>query len=59
MEMRRMNHPQDVMKLTGKVVRKYEETGEHLVDLEVWAENQRVGVTTPCTATVRLPSRGS
>ena len=57
MEMRRMNHPGDVMKLTGKVIRKYIEGDEHLLDLEVWAENQRIGVTTPSTATVRLPSR--
>lgn len=57
MEMRRMNRPGDNMKLSGKVVRKYVEDGEHLVDLEVWAENEREGVTTPSNATVRLPSR--
>ena len=57
MEMRRMNHPGDVMKFTGKVVRKYVDGGEHLLGLEVWAENQRIGVTTPSTAVVRLPSR--
>jgi len=57
MEMRRPNHPGDVMKLTGKVIRKYVEGDEHLLDLEVWAENQRIGVTTPSTATVALPRR--
>ncbi len=57
MEMRRMNHPGDVMKLTGTVIRKYMEGDEHLLDLEVWVENERIGVTTPSTATVRLPSR--
>jgi acyl dehydratase len=58
MEMRQPNRPGDTMTLKGKVVRKYEQDGEHLLDLEVWAENQRAGVTTPSTATVRLPSRG-
>lgn len=57
MEMRRMNHPGDTMSLKGKVLKKYEDGGEKLLDLEVWAENQREGVTTPSFATVRLPSR--
>ena len=57
MEMRRMNHPGDVMKLTGTVIRKYTENDEHLLDLEVWSENERIGVTTPATATVSLPHR--
>ena len=57
MEMRRMNHPGDVMKLTGKVIRKYTEGDEHLLDLEIWSENERIGVTTPSTSTVLLPSR--
>lgn len=57
MEMRRMNHPGDVMKLTGRVIRKYAERDEHLLDLEVWSENERIGVTTPATATVSLPYR--
>lgn len=57
MEMRRMNHPGDVMKLAGTVIRKYTEGDEHLLDLEVWSENERIGVTTPATATVSLPHR--
>lgn len=57
MEMRRMNHPGHIMSLKGKVVKKYAEGGEHLLDLEVWVENQE-GVTTPSYATVRLPSKG-
>ncbi len=57
MEMRRMNRPGDMMVCTGKVLRKYVEKGEHLVECEVWAENAREGVTTPCRAWVVLPSK--
>ncbi|MCX6021409.1 MAG: MaoC/PaaZ C-terminal domain-containing protein [Chloroflexi bacterium] len=57
MEMRRMNHPGDVMKLRGKVTRKYEQGDERLLDLDIWCENDRAGVTTPSAATVRLPLR--
>ena len=58
-QMRRMNRPGDVMKLRGKVVSKYiAPDGSHRLDLEVWVENDREGVTTPATATVRLPTRG-
>lgn len=60
MEMRRMNIPGDTISFKGKVVKKYiNDQGEHLVDLEVWCENQREGVTTPSFATVILPSRSS
>ncbi len=55
MEMRRMNRPGDVMTLKGKVTRKYQEGGEHFVECEIWAENQREGVTTPSYALVTLP----
>lgn len=41
----------------GKVTRKYEDDGEHLVDLEVWSENQRGQLYTQGSATVRLLSR--
>ncbi len=57
-EMRRMNRPGDVMKMRGKVVGKEIKDGEHLVELEVWIENDSEGVTTPSQATVILPSRG-
>jgi hypothetical protein len=33
------------------------EHGRHLVDVDVWIENARVGKTTPATATVQLPVR--
>lgn len=42
----------------GKVVRKYTQGREHLVDLELWNANGRTGETTTVgTATVSLPSR--
>ena len=41
----------------GKVVRKYIHDSFPLVDVEVWAENQRGEVTAPGFATVALPSR--
>ena len=56
-EMRRMQRPGDTMVCKGKVTARYERAGEALVELEVWAENEREGVTTPGTATVILPRR--
>lgn len=56
-EMRRQQRPGDTMVCRGKVVGKYERDGESCVDLEVWAENEREGVTTPGSATVVLPRR--
>ncbi|MBM3149360.1 MAG: hypothetical protein FJZ88_04940, partial [Chloroflexi bacterium] len=41
----------------GKVTRKYVANNEHLVDCEVWAENQYGKITTPGHATIVLPSR--
>lgn len=57
MAMRRMNRPGDAMTLKGRVTNKYVEEGEHYVECELWAENQREGVTTPSYALVTLPSR--
>ncbi len=58
-EMRRMNIPDDQVHARGKVVGKSDLDDAHgVVDLEVWLENDRLGVTTPGWATVRLPKRG-
>ncbi len=57
-ELRRFNIVGDTTWLKGKVTEKYIKDGEHLVDLECRAENQRDEVTMPGRATVRLPSRG-
>ena len=57
-EMRKMNIPEDQVHARGKVVAKSEQdNGYGLVDIEVWLENDRLGVTTPGWATVRLPRR--
>jgi acyl dehydratase len=57
-QMRRMNRPGDTMKVRGKVTRKYvADDGTHRIDLDLWIENDREGVTTPASGTVELPSR--
>ena len=47
----------DDMIISGRVVRKYVEDGEHRVDLEVLISTQD-GPATPCGATLALPSHG-
>jgi acyl dehydratase len=56
-EMRRQHRPGDTMTCRGRVVSTSIREGAHCVDLEIWAENEREGVTTPATATVILPPR--
>lgn len=56
-ECRRFNVFGDTQWGKGKVVRKYFHGDTPLVDLEIWAENQRGEVTAPGYATVMLPSR--
>ena len=42
----------------GRVTgRRPEDDRSGLVDIEAWIENDREGVTTPASATVRLPRR--
>ena len=57
-EMRKWNHPGVLMTLKGSVTGKYTKDSEHYVELDVWAENDQEGVSTPGKATVILPSRG-
>ena len=47
----------DTSWLQGRVARKWEEEGRKLVELELWARDQRDRVTTTGSARVRLPSR--
>ena len=54
---RGMDIPDDTLTSKGKVIRKYQETDQHLVDCEIWLENDRGETTTPGAATVALPSR--
>ena len=56
-----IRHPNvvgDTNTVRGKVVRKCIEDDEHLVDLEVWNENQSGLATALGKATVSLPSTG-
>ena len=53
-----MNIPEDQVHARGKVTAKSDLDDAHgVVELEVWLENDRLGVTTPGWATVRLPRR--
>ena len=54
---RGMDVPEDTLTSKGKVVRKYQEDDQCLVDCEIWIENGRGETTTPGAATVALPSR--
>ena len=49
---RGMDFPNEDINCKGVVVKKYEENGEKLVDLEVWTENPAGQKTTPGFATV-------
>ena len=49
----------DTSWLQGKVARKYFEDGRYLVELELWAKDQRDRVTTTGSARVRLRSRAN
>lgn len=42
----------------GAVKKKYVQDGEHLVECDIWLENQEEKKTTPGSAIVALPSRG-
>ena len=57
LEMRRFNALGDTIKVAGKVTGKRIEDGEHLVDCDVWVENNRDGISVPGGAVVRLPSK--
>ena len=56
-EMRRQQRPGDTMVCRGKVTGRHERDGQGWVELDVWAENEREGVTTPGKAVVVLPRR--
>ncbi len=56
---RGMDSPGKPLTVKGKVTRKYQQDGEHLVDCEIWLENEEAQTTTPGSATVALPSRNA
>ena len=57
--MKNITEPQDgdTWQCKGKVIKKYMDGKEHSVDLEISVVNGKGEITTPGTATVRLPSR--
>ncbi|MFC1999904.1 MaoC/PaaZ C-terminal domain-containing protein [Chloroflexota bacterium] len=57
LEMRKMNLLGDTMTVKGKVTDKYIRDGENYVEADVWCETESQAVTTPCKATLTLPSR--
>jgi acyl dehydratase len=57
-QMRKMNIPNDRVHAKGVVTGKSEgDGGMGEVTLDIWLENDRVGITTPAEATVLLPHR--
>ena len=56
---RGMDVPGDTLTCKGRVVKKYTEGGQHLVDCEIWLENGKGETTTPGAATVALPSKAT
>jgi acyl dehydratase len=55
-QLRRPNVVGDLTALQGKVVNKYVENGRHLVECELWAQNQEGENTVPGFAVASLPS---
>ena len=53
--MAKTNGPGESIQANAKVVRKYEEEGARLLDLDLWIDNDAKGITTTGVATVRLP----
>jgi acyl dehydratase len=56
-EYRKMDVVNKTISAKARVTKKYEEGGKHLLDLDIWVENEDGEVTTPGRATMRLPSR--
>ena len=56
-ELRRFNVVGDTTWCKGTITGKRVVDGEHLVDMDIWGENQRQQVTTRGNATIRLPAK--
>lgn len=54
---RAMARPGDTIRCQGTVIHKYDKDGEHLVDCEIYAENQRGEKCAVGNATVAIPKR--
>ncbi len=58
-ELRRFNMIGDTTWCKGKIIKKYIENNQHLVDIDCWAENQRGERTLVGLATIELLLKGS
>ena len=59
-QMRRMNIPEDHVQVKGVVTgTQVREDGKGAVTVDLWLENDRIGITTPAEATILLPLRES
>jgi len=56
---RGMDEPGSKITGRGKVVKKYTDGKDHIVECEIWLENAKGEKTTPGSATVILPSRAA
>ena len=56
-EYRKMDTVNTTITAKAKVTKKLQQDGKHLVELDVWVENEAGEVTTPGSAVVSLPSR--
>jgi acyl dehydratase len=54
---RGMDQPGTKVVCKGRVTKKYTQGSDHLVDCEIWLENDKGEKTTPGSATVILPAR--
>lgn len=55
---RTTRHPDANMICRGKVTKKFVQDGQHYVECEIWAENEKRERSTPGTVLVVLPSKG-
>ena len=56
-QVRVMGFPGDTLICKGRVIKRYQEAGDNLVDCDIWVENQDGVRVSPASATVSLPSR--
>jgi hypothetical protein len=57
MKTREEPHDGETWWCKGKVTKKYEEDGEHVVECDIWVENGKGEKTTPGSALVALPTQ--
>ena len=56
---RGLDYPNEDLRCRGRVTGVVHGGSDHVVELEIWLENERGEITTPGSATVTLPSRAT